>query len=376
MSHILIAPDSFKGSATAVEVARSLAEGWTRVRPDDSITLAPMADGGEGTLDAFELARPGSRRMPVQVTGPDDRPVETHWLLLPDGTGLVELAATSGITLLDPLRPLTAHTRGFGQAIAAALDHGVRRLLLAIGGSSSTDGGIGALRELGADFLDAAGDPIPDGGIGLAELAEVRVAGLRPLPPEGVVVLSDVTNPLLGDTGAAHVFGPQKGAGVVDVATLDAGLSKLSSFRLLIGSDGLPGHRLPGTGAAGGVGYGLLVWGARMAAGSRAVGEELGIAAHLEHADLVITGEGRFDSQSLSGKVPWYILTAAQGVGVPTALVAGATVASTEQFLMAHSLSVMAGSPAVAIAGPLPFLRTAGQEMARTFAALSAPRQD
>lgn len=376
MSHILIAPDSFKGSATAVEVARSLAEGWTRVRPDDSITLAPMADGGEGTLDAFELARPGSRRMPVQVTGPDDRPVETHWLLLPDGTGLVELAATSGITLLDPLRPLTAHTRGFGQAIAAALNHGVRRLLLAIGGSSSTDGGIGALRELGADFLDAAGDPIPDGGIGLADLAEVRVAGLRPLPPEGVVVLSDVTNPLLGDTGAAHVFGPQKGAGVLDVATLDAGLSKLSSFRLLMGSDGLPGHRLPGTGAAGGVGYGLLVWGARMAAGSRAVGEELGIAAHLEHADLVITGEGRFDSQSLSGKVPWYILTAAQGVGVPTALVAGATVASTAQFLMARSLSVMAGSPAVAIAGPLPFLRAAGQELARTFAARSATLQD
>lgn len=376
MSQILIAPDSFKGSATAVEVARSLAEGWTQVRPDDSITLAPMADGGEGTLDAFELARPGSRRMPVLVTGPDDRPVEAHWLLLPDGTGLVELAATSGITLLDPLRPLTAHTRGFGQAIAAALDHGVHRLLLAIGGSSSTDGGVGALRELGADFLDAAGDPIPDGGIGLADLAEVRLAGLRPPPPEGVVVLSDVTNPLLGDTGAAHVFGPQKGADVVDVATLDAGLSKLSSFRLLAGADDVPGHRLPGTGAAGGVGYGLLVWGARMAAGSRAVGEELGIPAHLERADLVVTGEGRFDSQSLSGKVPWYILTAAQDVGVPTALVAGATVASTEQFLHARSLSVMAGSPAVAIAGPLPFLRTAGEELARAFNARSAVRQD
>ncbi|WP_241986517.1 glycerate kinase, partial [Cryobacterium fucosi] len=165
---VVIAPDSFKGTIGASDAARRIAAGWASVRPQDRLRLLPMADGGEGTLDAFELAVPGATRMPVTVPGPDDRPVDTHWLLLPDGTGVVELAATSGITLLDRLRPLDAHTLGFGQAIAAALDHGVTRLLLAIGGSGSTDGGSGMLRALGAVLLDSAGRPVPPGGRGLA----------------------------------------------------------------------------------------------------------------------------------------------------------------------------------------------------------------
>lgn len=157
---VVIAPDSFKGTASATEVAAALAAGWSSVRPNDELRLLPMADGGEGTLDAFDMAVPGGIRMPVVVHGPDNRMHESYWLLLPAGRGgataVVELANTSGITLLDPLLPLDAHTLGFGQAIAAALDHGIDRLLLAVGGSASSDGGVGALTALGGRFFDHA----------------------------------------------------------------------------------------------------------------------------------------------------------------------------------------------------------------------------
>lgn len=360
-ARILLAPDSLKGSATAVEVARSLALGWRSVRPDDDLSLAPMADGGEGTLDAFATAFPDAVWMPITVTGPDDRPVGAHWLLLPDRTGVVELASTSGITLLDPLRPMTAHTRGFGQAIAAALDHGVDRLLLALGGSSSTDGGVGALTELGAQFCDADGRWIRDGGIGLTELDRVGISGLRQLPPSGAIVLSDVTNPLTGPRGAAAVFGPQKGADPSEVTTLDAALTRLGSF-------GPAGHvDRAGAGAAGGVGYGLLLWGATLSAGSGAVGAALGIPALAARSDLIITGEGRFDSQSLDGKVPGYLLELARAANIPIAIVAGGIAAATDDFVAARSLSELAGSTAQAIADPLPWLERAGRELAVVF---------
>jgi glycerate kinase len=209
---VVLAPDSFKGTATAAEAADALARGWRSIAPSDVIVEKPMADGGEGTLDAFAAAVPGSERVPVTVQGPDDRPVDAAWLRLPDGTAVVELALTSGITLLDPLRPLDAHTLGFGQAIAAALDAGARRLLLAIGGSSSTDGGAGALAALGAVFLDAQRRPVRLGNRGVGALARADLSGLRPLPADGALILSDVTNPLLGPFGAAAIFGPQKGA--------------------------------------------------------------------------------------------------------------------------------------------------------------------
>ncbi|WP_369824037.1 glycerate kinase [Frondihabitans sp. PAMC 28766] len=157
---ILIAPDSFKGTASAREVARALGEGWGTVRPGDTLDEAPMADGGEGTLDAFGTAYPGSARHPVTVTGPDDRPVDASWLALPDGRAVVELASTSGLTLLEGLRPDTAHTRGFGEAIAAALASHPAALVLAIGGSSSTDGGLGLLAALGARVVDGAGSAL------------------------------------------------------------------------------------------------------------------------------------------------------------------------------------------------------------------------
>jgi len=360
---IVIAPDSFKGSATAVEVARAIAAGWRSVRAEDDIRMLPMADGGEGTLDAFELAIPGSRRMPVTVTGPDGRPVAASWLLLPGsedvphGTAVVELASTSGITLLDPLAPFDAHTLGFGEAIDNALDHGVSSLLLGIGGSSSTDGGAGALTALGARLLDAGGHPVPLGNRGLERVELIDDSRLRPVPAAGARILSDVTSPLLGDDGAARVFGPQKGAAVGDIPVLESGLRRLVRF-LTADPDA------PGAGAAGGTGFGLLSWGATMAPGAAAVGEALGIPDAVAHADIVITGEGRFDAQSAAGKVPAYVAACAARAQAQAMLVAGGIEAPTEEFVAARSLTELAGGLSGALADPLRWLTAAGAALA------------
>jgi glycerate 2-kinase len=362
---IVIAPDSFKGSATATEVARSIAEGWASVRPNDELQLIPMADGGEGTLDAFEVAVPGAQRMPITVTGPDGRGVDASWLLLPAtdaapaGSGVVELACTSGITLLDPLRPLDAHTLGFGQAIAAALDHGVTRLLLGLGGSASTDGAAAALTALGARFLDAAGRTVVLGNRGLADVASSDLTGLRPVPDAGARILSDVTNPLLGPLGAATVFGPQKGADPATVAVLEANMARLATV--------LPADpATAGAGAAGGAGFGLLAWGATLAPGSAAVGEALGLPEAIASADIVITGEGRFDAQSAAGKVPAYVAGLAAASGVGSMLVAGGIEAPTDAFVAARSLIELAGGLDAALTDPLRWLHEAGAAFAST----------
>ena len=237
---VVIAPDSFKGTATAAEAASWLADGWKAQRPADDVQLLPMADGGEGTLAAF--AEKG-RRMSLTVAGPDGRPHLAEWLLLPDDTAVIELAATSGITLMPQLDALHAHARGFGQAIVAALDAGATRLLLALGGSASTDGGASVLAELGMRLLDATGQHIPLGNAGLERLASIDTSAMRSLPSRGVTLLADVTSPLLGDAGAAAVFGPQKGARPDQIAAMER---RLATLALLLGSD--PGAR--GAGAA------------------------------------------------------------------------------------------------------------------------------
>lgn len=361
---VVIVPDSFKGTASATEVATALAEGWRSVRASDELVLLPMADGGEGTVDAFEMAVPGSVRMPVRVQGPDNAEVAAHWLLLPPtaqypaGTAVVELANTSGITLLDPLRPFDAHSLGFGEAIAAALDHGVDRLLLAIGGSSSTDGGVGALRALGGDFLDAQKQQIALGNRGLCDLAELDVSRMRPLPLGGAHILCDVTNPLLGPAGAAAVFGPQKGASAAQIDELERGLTHLAGY--------LPGHaETAGAGAAGGTGFGLLHWGATLAPGAAAVGEALGVPDSVATAAVVITGEGRFDSQSAAGKVPSYLAGLAANAGAQAMLVAGAIEAQPTGFAHAIALGELAGSPSAAMTATRHWLRKAGADLAR-----------
>ena len=352
---ILIAPDSFKGSATAADAARAIADGWLRERPGDDIRLLPLADGGEGTLDAFEAAVPGSVRQPVDVVGPADEPAQASWLLLPSGVGVVELASTSGITMLDPLRPLHAHTFGFGQAIAAALDAGVTSLVLAIGGSSSTDGGLGALEALGAVFLDRSGEPIVRGNHGLSLLASVDLAGMRALPPGGAIVLTDVTSPLFGPDGAAHHFGEQKGASLDQRHEMDANLRTLAR---VFGLD----PELPGAGAAGGTGYGLAAWGASLKGGAETIGELVDAPAAMSNVDIVITGEGRFDSQSLVGKVPGYVASIA---GTELYLVAGSIEGDASLFERTISLTELAGSTEAAMSDPLRWLREAGAALAR-----------
>lgn len=372
---VVFALDSFKGSIAAAAAVDALRDGWRGVAPSADILARPMADGGEGTLDAFAAAVPGARRMPVRVTGPDDLARDAAWLLLPatddapDGVAVVELASTSGIELLGERRlPWDAHTRGFGQAIAAALDHGVSRIVLGIGSSASTDGGVGMLTALGARVTDATGAPVAAGARGLDGVAHVELSGLRARPTGGVTVLSDVTNPLLGETGAAAVFGPQKGLDAAGVARADAGLARLAAV-LQAGAARAEGDLagVPGAGAAGGTGFGLLVWGADLVPGSAEVADLVGLRAALEAASVVVTGEGSYDGQSAAGKVPSHVAALAADAGIPVALVAGriAPDADVAGFAASVSLTDLAGSPDAAMADPARWLRAAGETLAR-----------
>jgi len=362
---VVFAPDSFKGTITAADAARVLADAWLDVDSAAEVVLRPMADGGEGTVAAFAAAVPGAVRMPVTVNGPAGAPVETSWLLLPasddapNGTAVIDLGSTSGIELLDELRPWDADSSGFGQAIAAAIDHGVSRLVLGIGSSASTDGGTGMLRALGARFLDDSGAQVAAGARGLGALAAVDLAGLRAAPE--VLVLTDVTNPLTGPRGAAEVFGPQKGlTDAADRATADAGLARLAGLLDLDAS-------VPGAGAAGGVGGALVVWGAQLLPGAEEVARLIGLVEAVADADVVVTGEGAYDGQSGAGKVPSFVAALAADAGVRTALVAGRIDedADTGIFTAAASLSEIAGSPASALAEPARWLREAGTVLAR-----------
>ena len=355
MPVVVIAPDSFKGSLSAREVAEAIAEGWRSVHPDDELVLVPQADGGEGTLDAIEASVPGSvRRSAGQVTGPDGRPTPGEWLELPGGAAVVELAQSSGLPLLPELDPLGATTRGLGEVIRAALEAGATSLVIGLGGSASTDGAAGALSALGLVLLDEQGELVSDGGRGLADIVDVRSDGLLPPPAGGVVLLTDVTAPLLGPTGAAAVFGPQKGATPEQVEGLDAGLAH---FAELLGSD----PALPGTGAAGGAGYGFsAAWGATIVPGADRLAELSGLREAIARADVVLSGEGRFDEQSLTGKVVGRVLALAGGA--VTGVIAGQVTAPTGGW--SASLTELAGSVEAAMGDTAAWLRAAGAKAA------------
>ncbi|MEX0174505.1 glycerate kinase [Streptomyces sp. LMG1-1-1.1] len=357
---ILIAPDSFKGTATAVQAARALADGWRSVRPHDDLVLLPMADGGEGTLEAVASATPGTEmRLVPGCTGPDGRSVDGAYAMLPDGTALVELAVASGLPLLEGrLAPLTATTRGTGETIARALDDGARRLVVALGGSASTDGGAGLLSALGLRLLDADGRPLTDGGGALVQAATADLTALRPPPPGGVLLLSDVTNPLRGPEGAATVYGPQKGAGPGEVAHLDRGLARLAT---LLGGE----PEAPGAGAAGGTAYGLAAaWDARLVPGAVAIADLLALDSELDAADLLITGEGCFDRTSALGKAVGESLHRAQRAGTSAAVVAGRVAAADDRAHTLLSLTALAGDDVSARAHAPHWLRRAGATLA------------
>lgn len=357
MPTVVIAPDSFKGSLSAREVAQALADGWKSERPHDTIVLIPQADGGEGTLDAIEAAVPDARRRSAgEVTGPDGRGVPGYWLELDGGVGVVELAVSSGLPLMGMLDPLRATTRGVGEVIAAALDAGARRIIIGLGGSASTDGGAGALAALGLTMVDEQGDLVPDGGRALLDIVGVDPTNLRPAPADGVVLLSDVTAPLLGSHGAAAVFGPQKGATPEDIVELDAALAH---FSRLLGGD----PTAPGSGAAGGAGYGFAAgWGATITAGSEFLAELSGLPAAIASADVLLTGEGRFDSQSLGGKVVGQLLELAHRHGLGIGVIAGQVTVDTD--VWTASLTELAGSVDAAIAETRTWLVAAGARAA------------
>jgi glycerate kinase len=355
---VVVAPDSFKGSMTARAAAAALARGWLSARPGDEVIRLPLADGGEGTLDVLAATVPGARWRRSLVTGPGGDPVNCRWLMLPGRVAVAELARASGLTLLARPDPLGAHTIGLGEILGRALDAGASRILAGLGGSASTDGGTGALTALGARFADAAGRPLPPGGGALAALAGADLARLRPPPARGVACLADVTAPLLGPRGAAAVFGPQKGADGAQVARLETGLARLAA---VLGGD--PGA--PGAGAAGGTGYGLAAaWGATIAPGAPELCRLAGLDQALAGADLVITGEGRFDPTSLTGKTTGTVLAAAAAAGVPAALVAGQLGSTPPGGVEAVTLAGLAGGAAGALASPARWLREAGRRLA------------
>ena len=352
---VVIAPDSFKGSLSARQVAAAIADGWRSVRPNDELVLLPQADGGEGTLDAVEAAIPASvRRSAGDVTGPDGRPTPGQWLQLPGGVAVIELADTSGLPLMGELDPRGATTRGLGEVARAALEAGAASLVITLGGSASTDGGAGALQALGLRLLDDAGHDLPAGGAALARLHSIDATDLLAPPAAGVLLLTDVDAPLTGERGAAAVFGPQKGATVDDIDELDAALAR---FAEVLGSPALADT--PGTGAAGGCAFGLAAaWGGRIVPGAGYLAELSGLPEMLATADVVITGEGRFDEQSLGGKVVGQLLDRARVAGVRAGVIAGQV--SADPGVWSASLVELSGSVASAIADPETWLRAAG----------------
>jgi len=356
---VVVAPDKFKGSLTAPEVAARVAAGLTRAAPGVEVVQVPVADGGDGTLEAAVSA--GYRRVPVRAEGPTGEPVDTAYAER-DGVVVVELADVSGLHRLPGGQPapLTASSYGTGQVIGAALDAGCRRIVLGIGGSACTDGGAGMVQALGGRLVDAGGGEVGRGGAALAAVGSLDLAGLHAaLQRAEVVVASDVDNPMLGPRGAAAVYGPQKGASPAEVAELDAALARWADA--VQRATGVDAAGTAGAGAAGGVGFAALaVLGARLEPGIDLILALVRFREALPGARLVITGEGSLDAQTLHGKAPAGVAAAARSAGIPVVAVAGRSLLSAAELepagiLAAYALTDLEPDPARSMteAGPL-----------------------
>jgi glycerate kinase len=339
VTRILVAPLEFKGSLTAGQAARAMEEGIRRGWPEAEVRRLPLADGGPGTADALVDALQGEWHT---AWGHDalGRPLQAQWASW-SGGGVVEMARASGLSLLDPSErdALVTSTLGTGELIRDALEQGVTTLLVGVGGSATNDGGAGALQALGYRFLDAQGRPLPPGGAALRNLGRIERDDVLPaLGRARITVMTDVLNPLCGPTGASAVYGPQKGASPEDVVVLDAALAH---FAEVVKRDlGVDAADQPGTGAAGGLSYGLVVGsGARITRGFQHLSELLGLDARLREVDWVLTGEGRLDTQTLSGKGPLELARQAAAHQKPVVAFAGKIEAD-------------------ALKGPLPFATT------------------
>jgi glycerate kinase len=365
---VLVCPDKFAGTISAVAAAAALAEGWRTVAPGDELTRRPLADGGPGFLDVL-VAATGGRRLPVRTVDPLGRPV-AGWVLVSGRTAYLESAQACGLHLLAAAErnPRLTTSYGLGTLLAAAVAAGVREVVVGLGGSGTNDAGAGMLAALGAPPLDAAGHPLPYGGAALARVA--TLGGAARLREVALVAATDVDNPLLGPHGASATFGPQKGAAEPDIPLLEAALAR---FAQVLERD-LPGcpaglAALPGGGAAGGLGAALLALGGRSESGIGLVRRLTGLDRDLAGADLVITGEGSFDPQSVRGKVVAGVAGAARDRGVPCLVVAGRVTVDERRaaaigVTAAYSLVDHFGDLAAAMARPAEGLRALGARLA------------
>lgn len=329
---IIIAPDSYKGSVSSEQAAEAISRGVLRACPEATVIQIPIADGGEGTLDCM-IAAGGGQKVPVEVTGPLGTHLTAEIGLLRDGrTAIIEMAEASGLCLIprDELDPGAATTFGTGELIRAALDRGCREFILALGGSATNDGGAGMLQALGMRLLDREGLEVGRGGDELGRVATIDASSFDPRVRESrFTIASDVQNPLVGAEGATHVFGPQKGATSEQLAKLERNMIHWADK--VEQSTGIRLHDRPGAGAAGGIGGAFLAFfPSTIRRGIDVVIEHTSLREHLPDADLVITGEGRIDSQTASGKTPMGIAQEAQKHGVPTIAIAGSVGSGTE----------------------------------------------
>ena len=322
---IVIAPDSYKESLSALEVATQIELGFREVFPDADYVKVPMADGGEGTVQAMIEATQG-RRVTVTVTGPLGEPVESFYALTGDGrTAMIEMAAASGLALVPPTlrNPNLTTSYGTGELITAALNAGARHLILGIGGSATNDAGAGMLQALGVQLRDTQGAELPRGGAALAQLAHIDTSGLDArLADCTIEVACDVDNPLTGPRGASAIFGPQKGATPEMVKTLDAALHNFA--HIVQREYGMDVDQVAGSGAAGGMGAAMLAFlHGQLRPGCEIIAKAVGLEAAVRDADLVITGEGRIDQQTIFGKTPFGVATVAKQFGKPVIGIAG-----------------------------------------------------
>ena len=369
---IVIAPDSFKESLSALEAAHAIEAGFREIFPDAAYVKVPVADGGEGTVDALTAATNG-RRVELQATGPLGRPVDAFYGLTGGDQviAVIEMAAASGLELVAPedRNPLLATSRGTGDLIRAALDAGARRFILGVGGSATNDGGAGMLQALGVGMFDAQGAQLAPGGAALAGLDRIDASGLDPRIRDCVFdVACDVSNPLVGPTGASAIFGPQKGATPEMVQQLDANLRHYAS--VIARGLGQDVADIPGAGAGGGIAAAMLVFlGGRLRPGSEIVTDAVGLDALVRDADLVVTGEGRIDSQTVNGKTPIGVARVARRHGKPVIAIGGC-LANDAHAVHAHGIAatfstvMKAGTVAEALAGAGFNLRSAARNIA------------
>jgi glycerate kinase len=344
---VVVAPDSFKGSLSAIQAAAAMERGVLSAWPDARVVKVPIADGGEGTVEALVEATSG-RFETRTVRGPLGRPVDARWGVLGDGvTAVVEMAAASGLTLVPEGRrdPRVASTFGTGQLIRAALDAGFRHVVVGIGGSATNDGGSGMAKALGVRFLDGRGEPLPEGGAALSRVASIDLSGVDPrLAETEILVACDVDNPLTGPRGASAVYGPQKGATPAVVQELDLALERFAQVACV--ATGRDVSRYPGAGAAGGLGAGLLFFTpARLVPGVDLVLDSARFDDVVRGATLVVTGEGRTDHQTAMGKAPVGVARVAQRHGVPVLLVSGSLGPGAEEVLALGISRIAAAAP-------------------------------